>query len=238
MPSKEDHHVVGVDGSPDGWVAFEVQRGILVSLTSHADIESLTASFPGDGVVFGVDIPLAFPEGRKHRAAETQGKKILGTFSSSLFYTPPRDVLEIDSYSDANEHSKAAYGHGVSQQSFALRHKILEAVEYLEKTGDTRLYEVHPELSFKYLAETFGGEITASKKTWSGAAERYRFLEKVDLAPPLQAVSGLGKETVDDVLDSAVAAWSALRIDADEAVQIGKAAASSPGNSSLGIIFA
>ena len=49
MPSKEDHHVVGVDGSPDGWVAFEVRRGMLVSLTSHGDIESLTATFPGEG---------------------------------------------------------------------------------------------------------------------------------------------------------------------------------------------
>ena len=73
------------------------------------------------------------------------------------------------------------------------------------------------------------------KKRWSGAAERYRLLEMVGLAPPLHAHDGLGKASVDDVLDAAVAAWSAQRIASGEADKIGQA---SEQGSTSGIIFA
>ena len=87
--------------------------------------------------------------------------------------------------------------------------------------GETRLFEVHPELSFRLLAESQGAEIAASKKTWNGAAERSTLLRRVGLAPPLEAVSGLGRAAVDDVLDAAVAAWTAHRIATGRAFAFG-----------------
>lgn len=55
-----------------------------------------------------------------------------------------------------------------------------------------------------------------SKKTWNGIALRLRLLEGAGIAVgvPLREV---GKASADDVLDAAVAAWSAKRIAGGEA---------------------
>ena len=51
-----------------------------------------------------------------------------------------------------------------------------------------------------------------SKKSWNGAGERRAALEEAGIVLP-GFLNGAGDIPVDDVLDAAVAAWSAKRIE-------------------------
>ena len=82
--------------------------------------------------------------------------------------------------------------------------------------GDARLFEVHPEVSFARLA---GRTLDSSKKSWNGAAQRRALLAGVGIELP-NDLGPAGTAPVDDVLDAAVAAWSASRIAAGEAVSL------------------
>jgi predicted RNase H-like nuclease len=99
-------------------------------------------------------------------------------------------------------------GKGVAAQSFAIVGKIRE-VDNWAATQQIRVVEVHPEVCFRHLK---GAPLDAPKKTWNGAEERRALLAHVGLA-----ISGdhgaAGREAaVDDMLDAAVAAWTARRV--------------------------
>jgi predicted RNase H-like nuclease len=220
MPRSKSVKVVGIDGCRDGWVAVKAGGGRFAALAWYADVSAAVEENPG-ATVFGIDIPLSFPFGETPRLAELAARQRLGRSAASLFLTPPREVLEAESYEEANLISRRSFDRGVSRQSYGLRRKILEAVRFMESSGEQRLFEVHPELSFRLLAESQGTEIEASKKTWNGAAERRALLERVGLAPPFEAVPGTAIALVDDVLDAAAAAWTAHRIATGAAVTFG-----------------
>jgi predicted RNase H-like nuclease len=79
------------------------------------------------------------------------------------------------------------------------------------------VYEVHPEVSFAIL---LGAPASAPKKSWAGMAERPRGLARAGLT--LDHIHGDAaiRAAVDDMLDAAVAAWSALRIARRQALTI------------------
>ena len=87
-----------------------------------------------------------------------------------------------------------------------LKKQILAVQAVAEADG--RTWEVHPEVSF---AEANGGPLEWPKTCWNGVALRRNILEAhgiflpSDLGPP-------GVVDVADVLDGAIAAWSADRI--------------------------
>lgn len=74
--------------------------------------------------------------------------------------------------------------------------------------SDSRVHEVHPEVSFRHLA---GATLPWSKKSWNGLLLRRRLLREagVELPDVVQELAGVA---ADDVVDAAVVAWSALRI--------------------------
>jgi Protein of unknown function (DUF429) len=94
--------------------------------------------------------------------------------------------------------------HGVRRELLApvelgMRHRIVEIAHLA--AADERVFEVHPEVSFRELL----GRTPSPKRTGSGASERRLApadagIDLPDLPHPL-----------DDVLDAAVAAWSAMR---------------------------
>jgi predicted RNase H-like nuclease len=96
-------------------------------------------------------------------------------------------------------------GHGLSQQSFALRKKILE-VDALVGPNDA-VIEVHPEVSFRALA---GGPLGHSKKSWTGTVTRRALLADAGIVVP-DDLGPAGQAPMEDVLDAAAAAWSAHR---------------------------
>lgn len=68
------------------------------------------------------------------------------------------------------------------------------------------MVEVHPEVSFAALA---GRPLGHSKRSWNGQMERRRLLASAGIQLPDELTAG--QATADDVLDAAIAAWSAAR---------------------------
>lgn len=220
MTSTSPPLVLGIDGCPTGWVAAAAEAGELSSLHHYLSIAELVEAHP-EATAFGIDIPLWFPAGKEPRPSDPAARKLLGRRGSSVFAVPPRDVLEAPSFEEANELSKVRYERGISKQSYALAPKILEAVRFVESSGEERLFEVHPELSFRFLAESQGKQVASSKKTWLGFSERLAALESAGFGPPLRPNGNLGKAAPDDVLDACVAGWSANRISLGTAELVG-----------------
>lgn len=118
----------------------------------------------------------------------------------------PREVAEIADYTEANALMKRLTGKGLSAQSFALREKILEAAA--ASFADPRLFEVHPECSFRAMA---GNAIPDRKKTWAGFHARRSALAAEGIELPPRFSSSADSVGLDDVVDAAAAAWTAHR---------------------------
>ena len=163
-----------------------------------------------------IDIPIGIPD-HETRPADLAARKALGKKWQTVFLTPVRTAIEAHNYDEANHLAREITDAGISRQAYALRKKILEVDRWIS-TASCAVYEVHPELSFAHLA---GAPVTASKKTWAGAHERQRLLEEAGIS--LEGDLGIPglRSGRDDVLDAAVAAWTAQRIAAGGAVHFG-----------------
>lgn len=201
--------VLGVDGYTKGWVAIVSDDGAYAGAVVAGTLSELASRFAGAEVI-GVDVPIGLPS-TEPRPADGEAKRFVGPRRSSVFPTPPREALEAESYADARRWCREHLGRGLSAQSYALRGRILEA-DALAADED-RLHEVHPEVSFRALA---GAPLAHAKKTWNGQMERLRLLEDAGIAVP-RNLDEAGRVPPDDVLDAAVAAWTATRIARGEA---------------------
>lgn len=171
-----------------------------------ARFADLLAAIP-TGALVAVDIPIGLPE-RGWRKADAAARQFLRGQASSVFSTPPRPVVEAPNYQEANRRCRELTGQGLSRQAFALAGKILDVDRSRAEVG-ARLYEVHPEVSFRALATT---PLQAGKRTWTGHTQRRALLEQAGIVVPADLGSAGRMAGVDDVLDAAVAAWSAQRI--------------------------
>ena len=196
--------VMGVDGCPGGWVAARVQRG---SLTWHTG--SFAELLGLDAQVVGVDIPIGLPVDGQRRAADVEARETLGTQRSSVFFAPPRVVLDAPTQPDATRLSRAAGSTGVSIQMFYILAKVAEVDDVLQADADAgrRVVEVHPEVSLRRLG---GPTALPPKRTVAGRAARLHVLRRwlPDLALPVPLP---GRAKPDDCLDAVAAAWSASR---------------------------
>ena len=204
--------VLGVDACPTGWVGVALNGDSAPSAIWAKTIADLAIQVP-DVAVIAIDIPIGLPDDGT-RACDVAVRTAVGPRRNSVFLTPIRSALEAPTFEDANRQARAVTGAGISQQSYALRTKILE-VERWVGTTTCRVCEVHPELSFATLA---GRPLKTSKKTWAGARERLQLLDGADV--PLESDFGVAGEKAgfDDVLDAAAAAWTGRRIAAGSAV--------------------
>jgi predicted RNase H-like nuclease len=162
-----------------------------------ADAAQLLTAWPGAKAV-GIDIPIGLPE-TPGREADRAAREFVGARRSSVFATFPLSILDADTYEEAKALCVARGWPRPSIQSYGMRHRIQEVARLA--SNDDRVFEVHPEVSFRELA----GHGLASKRTALGASERRAALADAgvdlpDLPYPL-----------DDVLDAAVSAWSANR---------------------------
>jgi predicted RNase H-like nuclease len=196
---------LGVDACRAGWVAVELRDGAFARAHLHPVLASLLVDVGAVGAV-GVDIPLGLLDAGWRTADEAAAGRI-GRRRSSVFRVPPRTVWHQEEYPTANRFCRELTGAGFSVQAFGLRKKLLEANDLLD-AGHGRLYEVHPEVSFRAMA---GADLPYPKHTWAGHVSRRRLLAGagVDLPDDLGTA---GRAAPDDVLDAAAAAWSAHRI--------------------------
>jgi predicted RNase H-like nuclease len=183
--------VAGIDGTKGGWVAVVLEDSRFA--TDHL-IRPFDTRFDelADADVLAVDVPIGFGPREADRAA----RAFLAGAASTVFSTPPREVLEVP------------FGPGlrVSAQAHALGPRILHVTQLAANDG--RIYEVHPEVSFR--AMNSGAPLRHRKKSAGGALERLALLIRHGIE-----IDVLGESAVaplDDVLDAAAAAWSAHRI--------------------------
>jgi predicted RNase H-like nuclease len=198
--------VVGFDAYKHGWVGVRLVDGHFAGATVHSDLAAAVAAHPGCDVVT-VDMPLGLPgEEDWVREADQAAAAFVGARRSSVFAILPRVVFEADSHAAAVTLCRARGQRGISIQAYGLRVKLFEA--NLVAEADSRVHEVHPEVSFREMA---GHPLLHAKKTWAGIMTRRRLLEDVGACPPDEpgAASGVAP---DDVADAAAAAWSAHRI--------------------------
>ena len=196
---------IGVDGCKGGWVFVRLENGAFRSAEFCSQFAAgVDAS--SDAAVIAVDMPIGYPPlPALERAADGLARNMVTPLTSSVFPTPHPDALRAPDWETAHEISQERTGRGLSRMSYALAPKILE-VEAVA-VDDERVYEVHPEVSFRELA----GHPLASKKQWNGQAERRKLLQVAGIVIP-DNLGCAGVVGTDDILDAAVAAWSANRI--------------------------
>ena len=202
-------------GSPvefSGWPSFE-------ALLADACRREMLA--------VGVDMPVGLP-GSERRTADVEARRLLGPRRSSLFWTPPRCVLDAADHAEANRRSWQRTARGLSAQSFALMPKVREVRDALKPEvfapeSRPRAAEVHPETSFAVLA---GRPMSASKKQRAGIDERLEALS--DEFPGIgEAIAdaswpGPPRPVLDDLLDAVAAAWTARRLAVGTALCLGE----------------
>ena len=193
--------VLGVDGCPGAWVGALVREGQVS--WHHGDFASMLA-LPAD--VVAVDIPIGLPTGGARRLADLQARQALGGQRSSVFFVPPRAVLDAPTQAEATLLSRAAGSVGVSIQTFYILDKVAEVDALQRAARDPRLVEVHPEVSLRRL----GGVPLPPKRKVAGRDVRLALLRT--WLPGLQLPSPLpGRARADDCLDAVACAWSATR---------------------------
>jgi predicted RNase H-like nuclease len=196
---------LGVDAARGGWIAVALRDGRFGDAVLERRFPAILERFP-EALVVGVDVPIGLPASGSRRRADTEARRLVGPRRSSVFFTPSRAALEALTYTEAR-----AIAPSTSAQGWALRTAILD----VDRVDDDRVHEVHPEVSFATLA---GEPLVFGKRTWNGQHERLRLLAQVGVRLPDRLDAGL--VPVDDVLDAAVAAWTATRIARDEHVTL------------------
>lgn len=196
--------VVGVDASRGAWLAVLLDDGRFAGRTlAQTIVEILTRYAEADAVA--IDIPLGIIESY-WRDADKAARKFVGPRHPAVFPTPPRPVLEAPDYDVARAISVERGWPKPTIMSYGMRHRIIEADAAAQL--DERLFEVHPEVSFRELA----GHPLDSKHTLNGLTQRSDALASagIQLAGPVN----------DDLLDAAVAAWSADRYARNKALPL------------------
>jgi predicted RNase H-like nuclease len=197
--------VTGVDAAAGEWLAVVLVDGHYEGADLRPAVADILRLHPSIEKV-AVDIPIGLPLNTV-RPADIEARQFVGSArSASVFFAPPRAVLEARPYEAAVEESRRRVGPGISRQAYSLRDRIFEVASLAET--DDRLVEVHPEVSFRALN---GAPLRFSKHTWNGVAERRTLLASVGILIPDEMPEG-GRVAPDDVVDAAVAAWSALRV--------------------------
>jgi len=151
---------VGVDATPNGWVAVRMRDREYRRVDHYADDDATESAFRdlwadhADADVVLVDVPIGLPEDVAARAPEREARALLGPRSSSVFNVPIRPILDVDSYADANERQKERErdGRGLMKQTYNIVPRIREVDELLGASDVAATQDVvresHPEVCF------------------------------------------------------------------------------------------
>jgi predicted RNase H-like nuclease len=206
--------ICGADGCRGGWVAIyqDLDSGDL-SWRLCATAHDLVYGEPIPQVI-GLDIPIGLTDSGP-RACDREARRLLGRpRASSVFPAPIRPVLAATSYAEACQIRLQVEGKKMSRQAWFITPKIREIDLVLRQDPalPARVREVHPEVSFYFLA---GGQPQPhGKKSRIGREERRALLEPI-FGPKVSAALAEHNRLAsaeDDVLDAFAALWTAERI--------------------------
>jgi predicted RNase H-like nuclease len=192
---------------------------VLMVVTKFSD----ALNVPEAPVVVGVDIPIGLLDmaERGGRECDRLARDLLGwPRRNSVFSAPVRGALASQKFPEACMANRASspLGIGISQQCFHIFGKMSEVDGAMSPALQTRVLEVHPELTF---SEMRGGTpMTHAKKTSEGREERVSALAAVGMPPPSTSVPNASGAAPNDVLDALAVCWTARRIHLKEAVRV------------------
>jgi predicted RNase H-like nuclease len=204
--------VAGADVWKGRWVVVVLDEGHFTRAFVAPTIGEALGEL-ADAVAIGIDMPIGLPPAGERRPADLEARAFVGKRRNSVFFTPSEALLTKETLREANQLARDEEWPGISAQAFALKEQIL-AVQPMA-AADERIWEVHPEVSF---AEANGGvPLEWAKTSWNGVALRRAILETHHIFLPNDLGQG-GTADVADVLDAAIAAWSAGRLAVDRSI--------------------
>jgi predicted RNase H-like nuclease len=198
--------VAGADVWKGKWVVVVLDDGQFEGALVASTIEAAVAGLP-DATAIGVDMPIGLPDPGRRRPADEQARKYVGPRWQSVFMTPCVSLLLAPSLAEANQLAVAEGWDGISAQAYALGKLILQVQPVADR--DARVFEIHPEVSF--VQANRDAPLQWSKSSWNGFALRRRILQDHGIVIG-DDTGKAGAAGVADVLDAAIAAWSAGRI--------------------------
>lgn len=169
----------GVDGCKYGWILIKSVQNKLVFGGLYRDIEDLVNDNEDLDRIL-IDIPIGLSSKKVRRTIDSYLKLELKERHSTVFNAPCRESLVAKNHKEASLINKEIEGKGISIQTFFISKKIRELDLLLIRKESLRdkIFESHPELSFKYLNS---GTIVLSKKSSKeGLEERINILQKFD----------------------------------------------------------
>jgi predicted RNase H-like nuclease len=219
--------VVGADGCPGGWVAVSWDTGArsLVTRVHPSFVDVLDVY---QDATIGVDIPIGLSEGES-RQCDDAARKAISPRGSCVFPAPDATIIEaltragapVYTYTEALAHARELTRKGISRQTFSICPKIAEVNQVMTPELQQRVVEVHPEVSFWALAGK--QPMRHKKRRQAGYDERAALLEEklgVSIWPRKEAFEIARPAKPDDLLDVAVAAWTARRVAEDNAERL------------------
>jgi predicted RNase H-like nuclease len=206
--------VSGVDGCRAGWVAFKVEVRSLATSVKLVDVPTLLKSRPNDLLCLAIDIPIGLLD--YSRACDKAARRLLGQpRGTSVFAAPCRAALTATTHAAASQINREKTDRGLSQQAFRIIPKIKHVDDALTPDAQQWAFEVHPEVCFWALNQY--RPMTHNKKTRDGITERIGALRPVFPEIERHLATRPSRVGADDLLDSAAAAWTALRWHRNEA---------------------
>jgi predicted RNase H-like nuclease len=201
--------VAGVDGCRAGWVWFRVEVPSMTCRVSLVDICATLRNRPAELLSLAIDIPIGLFNGS--RACDSAARQLLGSPRASSVFSPPcRLATRAQNYEDACNANFYETQKKISRQAWGISQKIREIDEVMMPGTQQWAFEVHPEVCFWAINNQ--RPMKNRKRSREGKTERLNVLLPIfpdieDLSQP--NLSGVG---VDDILDAAAAAWTAIRL--------------------------
>ena len=208
--------ICGVDGCREGWIV------VSKDLDSHRVSWQLCRTahqIVHDELmpqVVAIDIPIGLTKVGP-RKCDLEARCLLGPLRGrSVFTAPIRPVLTATSYEEACDARFQVDGKKMSKQAFGIMPKIKEVDELLRREQKLleMFREVHPEISFYFLAGQRRLQHGKREKDKTGLAERRKLLDPIFGAWLHAALMDRRKLACaeDDILDAFAALWTAERI--------------------------
>jgi len=206
--------VAGIDGCRGGWVSFRVDLASLNTSVELIDLPHILRNKPDDIAILAIDIPIGLLE--SPRACDKAARKLLGQpRGSSVFPAPCRPALGAQTYAEANSINREKTMRGLSQQAWGIAPKVKQVDDAITSDCQRWAFEVHPEVCFWALNQR--RPMAHNKKAREGIAERIALLRRVFPEIESHLANRPVRVGADDLLDAAVAAWTALRWNRGEA---------------------
>ncbi len=178
---------LGVDGSPDGWIAVWYDSDGYAGARLYDSVGSLWAEHADSAETVLIDVPIGLREqSSAKRACDDTARTLLSPVRhSSVFPVPVRAAVHEDSYESAKRTQEQLTDGSLGVQSWNIADNIAELDTFLRQHRETAVgtvREAHPEVCFWALNGESPAEYSKTGQPAAGFWERIDILERFDEA--------------------------------------------------------